>query len=239
VKTERARGKPPLAETQPPEVARRPQALFDDPLPALPGTAQKLLLAAKRLIATHGFDALTLNAVSADSGENKAMIAYYFGNKAGLVAAVLDSVIHDEYVTSQNRMKGVSPERRAQRLTEEVRRMAGATDEFRVFFEMLPHVLRDEGLRRRIALLYRWYWSTKLEWLGVATPSGALDDPDLLGLTQLLSAVIDGLAVQAAIDPSLDLANPCRVLHRMLEGATPPFSAADGHAGLGSGSTEL
>ena len=234
MKTERASAKPLLAETRPPEVVRRPQAVFNDPLPALPETAQKLLLAAKHLIATHGFDALTLNAVSAASGENKAMIAYYFGNKAGLVAAVLDSVIHDEYVASQNRMKDASPERRGQQLAEEVRRMAGAAEEFRVFFEMLPHVLRDEGLRRRIALLYRWYWSIKLEWLGVAKPSGALDDPDLLGLTQLLSAVIDGLAIQAAIDPALDLANPCRILYRMLEGVMPSFDAADGHAGPGS-----
>ncbi len=237
MKTERARGKPPLAGAQAPDVVRRPQVVFKDPLPALPETARKLLLAAKRLIATHGFDALTLNAVSASSGENKAMISYYFGNKAGLVAAVLDSVIHDEYIASQNRMKDVSPTRRAQQLAEEVRRMAGAAEEFRVFFEMLPHVLRDEGLRRRIALLYRWYWGLKLEWLGVATPSGTLDDPDLLGLTQLLSAVIDGLAIQAAIDPSLDLANPCRVLYRMLEGVMPPFDATDGHAGLSSGPT--
>ena len=114
--------------------------------------------------------------------------------------------------------------------------MAGAAEEFRVFFEMLPHVLRDEGLRRRIALLYRWYWGIKLEWLGVGDPSGALDDPDLLGLTQLLSAVIDGLAIQAAIDPSLDLANPCRILYRMLVGVMPPFDATGGRAAVSPGS---
>ena len=106
--------------------------------------------------------------------------------------------------------------------------MAAATDEFRVFFEMLPHVLRDEDLRRRIALLYRWYWSMKLEWLGAADPAAALDDPDLLGLAQLLSAVIDGLAVQAAVDPSIDLDNPCRAFARMLEAVGPAdLGAAD------------
>ena len=83
------------------------QSTFEDPLSALPETAQKLLRAAKEIIASEGFDALTLNAVSVASGENKAMISYYFGNKAGLVAAVLDSVIHDEYITSQDRMKDV------------------------------------------------------------------------------------------------------------------------------------
>jgi AcrR family transcriptional regulator len=187
---------------------------FDDPLPTLPETARNLLLAAKHIVAYQGFHALTLNAVSAASGENKAMIAYYFGNKAGLVAAVLDSVIHDEYVASLDRMKHVDPERRSRQLVDEMGRMASATDEFRVFFEMLPHVLRDDALRPRIAQLYRWYWNVKLQWLEAG--EGALDDPELLGLTQLLSAVIDGLAVQVAIDPAIDLANPLGVLAAML-----------------------
>jgi AcrR family transcriptional regulator len=208
----------------------RLQSTFEDPLSALPETAQKLLLAAKSIIASDGFAALTLNAVSAASGENKAMISYYFGNKAGLVAAVLDSVIHDEYIASQDRMKDVDPECRTQRLVEEMRRMDAATEEFRVFFELLPHVLRDETLRRRIALLYTWYWRVKLEWLGVAEASRALEDPELLGLAQILSAVIDGLAIQAAIDPEIDLANPFRIFHRMLEGSLPVLPAGGAHS---------
>jgi AcrR family transcriptional regulator len=226
----------PAAGSQTPHLVRgRPLAAFDDPLQALPQTAQKLLLAAKHIIATDGFDALTLNAVSRASGENKAMIAYYFGNKAGLVAAVLDSVIHDEYVASQNRMKDVDPERRCQQLIEEMRRMAGSPEEFRVFFEMLPHVLRDAVLRRRIALLYRWYWSVKLEWLGIVSPSSALEDPDLLGLAQLLSAVIDGLAVQAAIDPTLDMANPYRIFHGMLSTFVLPGKSGEPGLAVGDG----
>ena len=209
------------ADAQPRPSRGHVHAAFEDPLSALPETARKLLVAAKDIIATDGFDALTLNAVSAASGENKAMISYYFGNKAGLVAAVLDSVIHDEYIASQDRMKDVDPKRRTQRLVEEMRRMDAAAEEFRVFFELLPQVLRDETLRRRIALLYKWYWSVKLEWLGITSPSDALEDPELLGLAQILSAVIDGLAIQAAIDPDLDLANPYRVFHKMLEGFMP------------------
>jgi hypothetical protein len=72
-------------------------------------------------------------------------------------------------------------------------------------------------LRRRMALLFRWYWKMKLEWLGVQDGAGGLADPDLLGVAQLLSAVIDGLAIQVAVDPRVDLANPYRVLARMLE----------------------
>jgi AcrR family transcriptional regulator len=193
---------------------------FEDPLKSLPQTARNLLIAAKEIIAGEGFEALTLKAVSERAGENKAMVSYYFDNKAGLVSAVLDSVIHDEYLDSRDRMKGVAESERIPRLIEEMRRMAAAVEDFEVFFELLPHVLRDEALRRRMVLLFRWYWTMKLEWLGVKD-GDALADPDLLGLAQLLSAVIDGLAIQAAVDPDVDLANPYRVLARMLECVEP------------------
>jgi AcrR family transcriptional regulator len=190
---------------------------FEDPLSSLPETARNLLIAAKEIVAEEGFEALTLKTVSERAGENKAMVSYYFDNKAGLVTAVLDSVIHDEYLDSLDRMKDVAPGERITRLIEEMRRMAASVEDFEVFYELLPHVLRDEVLRRRLAMLFRWYWKMKLDWLGVPDGAAALADPDLLGLAQLLSAVIDGLAIQAAVDPEVDLANPYRVLARMLE----------------------
>ncbi len=194
---------------------------FEDPLSSLPPTARKLLIAAKEILADDGFEALTLKAVSDRADENKAMIAYYFDNKAGLIAAVLDSVIHDEYLASATRMQDVAAGDRMARLVEEMRRMTAATEDFEVFFELLPHVLRDEALRSRQALLVRWYWKMKLDWLGVADDAAAMDDPDLLGLAQLLSAVIDGLAIQVAVNPETDLANPYRVLARLLECVDP------------------
>jgi len=199
----------------------RPRFAFEDPLPSLPETARKLLVAAKEIVADEGFGALTLKAVSERAGENKAMISYYFDNKAGLIAAVLDSVIHDEYLVSLDRMRDVAPGERTQRLVSEMRRMDAAVDDFQVFFELLPHVLRDDVLRRRIARLYQWYWSVKLEWLGVQDGPKAMADPDLLGLAQVLSAVIDGLAIQAALNPGFDLGPPYRVFARMLERSLP------------------
>jgi AcrR family transcriptional regulator len=192
------------------------QFAFEDPLSSLPETARKLLVAAKEIVADDGFEGLTLKAVSERAGENKAMVSYYFGNKAGLIAAVLDSVIHDEYLDSLERMRDVDPGERIPRLVEEMQRMAAWAKDFQVFYELLPNVLRDEALRRRLAVLYRWYWKMKLEWLGVNDGAASLADPDLLGLAQLLSAIIDGLAIQAAIDPEMDLANPYRILAQML-----------------------
>jgi len=207
--------------------AGRLSSAFENPLSSLPETARNLLVAAKEIVAEEGFEALTLSSVSERAGENKAMISYYFDNKAGLIAAVVDSVVHDEYVASLERMRAAPPGERARRLVQEMRRMDAAAEDFRVFFELLPHVLRDEVMRRRLALLYEWYWSMKLRWLGVADGPEALADPGLRGLAQVLSAVIDGLAIQVAIDPTLDLDNPYRVFAAMLEAALARMTTKD------------
>jgi len=198
---------------------------FRNPLSDLPETARNLIVSAKAIIAEHGFDALTLNRLAAVSGENKAMTAYYFGNKAGLVAAVLDSVIHDEYLASESRMEDLGAGELTPRLIEEMRGIVSSAEDFRVFYELLPRVLRDDVLRARMLPLYRWYWSVKLEWLGFGDDPEALDDPDLQGIARLLSAMIDGLAVQAMIEPRADLSGAYRILQQLVGESLPRFVA--------------
>lgn len=194
---------------------------FRNPLSDLPDTARNLILSAKKIIAEQGFDALTLNRLSVESGENKAMTAYYFGNKAGLIAAVLDSVIHDEYLASEARMMNLEPRELTARVVAEMRGIGSSTQDFRAFYELLPRVLRDEVLRARLLALYRWYWCMKLEWLGL--DDDALDDPELQGMARLLSAIIDGLAIQAAIEPEADLSPAYAVLESLIERSLPGF----------------
>ncbi|HTX70311.1 MAG TPA: TetR/AcrR family transcriptional regulator [Thermoleophilia bacterium] len=216
----------------------RPATPFEDPLSALPDTARRLLLAAKHVVVTHGFDALTLSAVASEAGENTALIAYYFGNKAGLVEAMLDSVIHDEYVASQDRMSGVGSSELSERLVDEMRALDEAYEDFRVFFELLPHAMGDDALRLRMARLYDWYRSEKLGWLGFDDPSRALEDAELRGFAQLLSAVLDGLAIQAIVDPGLDLGAPYDVLRRLFSGTSLATFLEEARARRGAPSAE-
>jgi hypothetical protein len=51
-----------------------------------------------------------------------------------------------------------------------------------------------------MSLLYEWYFDLKLDWLGLDRERDAERRKELRGLGQLLSAVIDGLAMQALID---------------------------------------
>src|SRR5450759_1317863 len=85
----------------------RLQFPFEDPVSSLPRTAQKILDAATRLLAERGYEAVTLENVAAEAGVDKASIRYNFGNKAGLIIAVADALIHDECLRMAADIQGV------------------------------------------------------------------------------------------------------------------------------------
>ena len=89
--------------------------------------------------------------------------------------------------------------------------------EFRVFFDVLPYALRNEELRKRMARAYDWYRQTKLDWLTAADESSPSQQQALLGLAELMTAVVDGLAIQEAIDDGFDTRRPFAVLEFMLQ----------------------
>ena len=115
--------------------------------------ARKILAAARRLLAEQGYDAITYVNVARAAGVNPGSIRYNFGNKAGLMAAVVDALMHDEFA----RMSTDRPLASDERLTAAIRameRMVLSAEEFRGFLDILPHAIRDDDLREQIAVLY-------------------------------------------------------------------------------------
>lgn len=190
---------------------------IDDPLSSLPDTAQRILKAAGTLLAQRGFEAVTLEHVAAEAGVNKASIRYNFGNKAGLIGAVVDALIHDECLRIQADVSSVPEEERLHVAVEGIRRMILDADSFRGFFDVLPHAFRDPELRARMWGLYLWWYRQNLEWLGLADGYDPETTDDLLmGLTELIAAIPDGLSVQLGLNPEFDLGRPLATLEFLL-----------------------
>jgi AcrR family transcriptional regulator len=191
----------------------------EDPARSLPDTAQRLLEAARRLLLAGGFDALRLDAIAAEAGKNKASIKYHFGNKDGLILAILDSLDYDDCLAFAANIRGTTGDERLQRYIEGQTELAGDADSFLEFFDLLPHVIRDERLRERLAALYEWYYKMNLEWLGLTDRVRPENKEQLIALTALMTAIVDGLALQAALRPkSFDLERSFSVLKFFLKG---------------------
>jgi AcrR family transcriptional regulator len=206
---------------------------FEDPLSTIPETAQKILAAASRLLAERGYAALTLENVAAEASVNKASIRYNFGNKAGLVAAVVDALIHDECLRLAADLRTVNEDDRLHAAMVGIEGMIAGADSFRGFFDILPHAFRDDDLRERMFELYRWWYRQNLEWLGLALDGAANDEHEILmGLAELIAAIPDGLSIQAGLDPEhFDLKRPLAALELLLRNSMEQLAqlARKGH----------
>ena len=190
---------------------------LEDPLTSLPATAQRILKAATRLLAERGFEAVTLENVAAEAGVNKASIRYNFGNKAGMLMAVVDALIHDECLRIVADTENVPEEERLHVAMLGIRRMIVEADSFRGFFDILPHAFRDPELRERMFSLYVWWYQQNLRWLGLADNKDVMDSDMLMGLAELIAAIPDGLSVQAGLNPDgFDLSRPLATLEFLL-----------------------
>jgi len=79
-------------------------------------TKEKILLSAVTLFSKNGFDATTGDDIAKESGVNKALIYYYFKNKAGLYEAVMSTLfdsIYTEVTNAQKRCNSITEELRA------------------------------------------------------------------------------------------------------------------------------
>ncbi len=189
-----ARGETP-AVTPPPLLPLQ----ADVPLAAMPPVARALVEAARRLLVARGFRALSLEAIAREAGENKAMVRYYFGDKDGLLAALVDSLIRDNQVAANAEMRALQPgPKRIHAWADGLGRVAADTESFYELFSLVPHILGSERLRPRIADLYDWYRGLNME---ACLPGAEGDDRHAAGLGALLTAVVDGIALQSLLDP--------------------------------------
>jgi AcrR family transcriptional regulator len=162
-------------------------------------TAQRILEAAKRILSEQGYARLTLQAVEEESGEYRALVAYYFGNKQGLIDAVIDALMDAEDDVLRKRLAGIDdPDERVGALIDEQREISADWQGFRAFYELLPHIMRDERLRQVLAADYAK--SRELDRQTLAAGQPTRRDEDLERLAALSVAVVEGLAVQYAAD---------------------------------------
>jgi AcrR family transcriptional regulator len=166
----------------------------------LPATAQRLLEAARRIIAERGLAALTLDAVAEESGEYRSAIRYHFGDKAGLVSAVVDSTALSPATLPLFAAVSAAERGRPQAAAHvaALRTVASDREQFRLFWALLPQMLNDPALRARLEALYERYACINREALRVVTKDPQ-EERRLRGLARLLTAACDGLGLMTCL----------------------------------------
>jgi AcrR family transcriptional regulator len=199
----------------------------------LPEIAARLRDAAKRLLARKGYSSVTINSVAEEAGEYRTAVAYYFGGKRGLLEAVADSVTpYEACVEAVARCDGLPPgPERVSAHVSALRDMAEDQESFRAFFELFPHLLREEGLRQHFAELNEWYREVDIRMLGIVPR----DDEEIRCVASILVACVDGLAFQACLDPEgVDLKKTFAMLERAITVLLPSLAADEARTDEGA-----
>jgi AcrR family transcriptional regulator len=172
------------------------------PMPSeeLPPTARRLLAAAQDILTERGYAELTITAIAQQSGVNRALVSYYFGGKAGLLRALVDSLFKDPGVGLVEDVcaRLVGPAR-TEAFLDWQERVSGNDRTNRMLYELLPHALRDPEVRERFAQEYRLYRDVDAGCLAGAPAE--LEREELDALASVSMAVVEGLGMQRAIDP--------------------------------------
>jgi len=181
-----------------------------------PEKALRLLDAANRIVIDEGYAALSIDSVARAAGVYRNAIRYYFGSKDELVAALVEQEVppelDDEMLKALREIPAGSE--RVRRHLEAERSICEDPDSMRSFYEILPHALRDPGLRRFLAELYRYHRETDAKIFALP-PECA--DAEVAALASLVVAVTDGLAAQLLIEPGdVDTAKVYAMFEKML-----------------------
>jgi AcrR family transcriptional regulator len=180
-------------------------------------TARRLLEAARRILERQGYDALTLEAIGREAGENKSLIWYHFGGKPGLLVALVDWILYDQLRELHAQIELLPPSAERQKFPiDYARELASDTHAYRLFYAMLPHLEGDRRTRRRLAGLYADYRRLNAEGLSPR------DEPshDAETLAAMVVAMADGLAIQLMLDPgSVDMGRVVSLWGRLVEAA--------------------
>lgn len=185
-----------------PRLSPDPDAPPEDWLDGLSPTAVHVVEAARGLLISEGFEALTTERVAFEAGVDPSTVKRQFVSRAGLVLAVLDRTQIDAW---NHLVEGLAPiedpaERRDLYLRRQGELIADSGSEAGV--EAIVHGLRDPIVRQKIAIMYDiWRDST----LRTTELDGAPDLEEVAHrrtLVSLVLAVGDGLVLQKAADPS-------------------------------------
>lgn len=169
-------------------------------------TRDRILRAAAKVFARHGFDGASLDQVADEAGFTKGAVYSNFKSKDDLFASLLEIRCHEGLQETRRLLEAPGPaDGRVQAIGDRLtQRILGDRDGTRLFLEFWTQSLRNPKLRRRFLAI----WGKTRAGVARLIEDGARNADVALPLPpdQLVSAALaltDGLALQMLLDPGL------------------------------------
>ena len=195
-----SRSRPPSAA--PPIIRPVPKREGSASAGAGPSSRDVILDAARELIASKGYDGMVISDLCALSGLPASSIYYHFGNKLGVLAALLDRTfgeLHAAFPDPSSYDPGDPLERFEAWFTAACRSLDRRPDYLQLLLAISVGPHKDTELVRDTVRRIRDY--AHASWVDALTPIFGDGDPEFVDQLAVLGrAVTDGLAVTNSFD---------------------------------------
>jgi AcrR family transcriptional regulator len=165
--------------------------------------------------------------------EPRSSITYYFGDKQGLITALIEAQLHVQRTVAARILSGPGEgDHCATGAVCAARQLLSDMTSFRVFYDLLPVVTREPQFNAMQVEHDRWVTARIREGLWASDDTAVAAQADLLAAMELAAA--DGQAMQVLTDPKgFDPTPSCAMLERLI---TEHIPADDGSESVVEGS---
>jgi AcrR family transcriptional regulator len=168
-------------------------------------TKTALLQAAKRLVVERGYAGVSVRELTAAAGTNIAAVNYHFGSREKL----LNRAVLEYFLEWSDRVAEVDVDPAAEPLAQLAARarpmiegLPAAQPAFVVFLEALLQAKRSPELHRQLAEHYSEQRRRAMQSIAASKTGGELPERFQEVLASYILAVVDGLQLQALLDPA-------------------------------------
>jgi TetR/AcrR family transcriptional regulator, transcriptional repressor of bet genes len=178
--------------------------------PALEQRRRLLILTTVRRLLVEGSHAtVTLDRVAAEAGVSKGMVTYYFGSKERLITETIAHYLHEQeaMLGAIARAEGSFRERLERLLEAALPSRRALEAELRLQGEVLSFAKESAQTLEAVRRLYRGFRRACEALVEVGIRDGSLAANQARGSYLLVHALVDGLSLQLALDPELDVAD--------------------------------
>ena len=179
---------------------------------------RRILTATIEVVRRRGFGSTRVLDISAAAGTSPGLVLYHFGSLAGALAEALTFVEDTWYADLERSLEAAAgPVPRLRVMAELGASSSPAVGDWTLWLELWVRALRDETARStRITLDQRWRTALR-EVIDDGVRSGEFHPVDAGAATLRLASLMDGLAIQLALeDPGM---TPARFRELWLGGA--------------------
>ncbi len=179
---------------------------------------RRILAATIEVVRERGFAGTRVLDISQAAGTSPGLVLYHFGSLAGALAEAL-TYAEDTYYADLERDLGsaADPVQRLRVMAQLGAASSPAVGDWTLWLELWVRALRDESARNaRLALDKRWRGALR-EVIDAGIAGGDFTAADPAASTLRLASLMDGLAIQLALeDPGM---TPARFRRLWLDGA--------------------